>query len=194
MGRGELALTQRLSRVLSGLSVYLLSARSVVELWHFYITVTAVVAELSQRIGRTRDLLSPPSATTSEQQPSAQGTLPDLARLYEYDKRSYSLSLTVALLMSDVLRIHYPDVPDLTNFRRQYASDVPELATQAGHLKPIGAGFVGLYLSAVWTVSEVPGQVGAEPPGTSIEGEAKAQRLAGLEEKLEETLQTLLSN
>lgn len=187
-------MTQRLSRMLSGLSVYLLSARSVVELWNFYTTVTAVVAELSQRIGRARDLLSPSSATTSEQHSSAPGTLLDLARLYEYDKRSYSLSLTVALLMSDVLSIHYPNIPNLAHFRRLYACEAPELATQAGRLKPIGAGFVGLYLSAVWTVSEVPGQVGAEPPGTSIEAEVKAQRLAGLEEKLEETLQTLLSN
>lgn len=94
--------------------------------------------------------------------------------------------------MSDVLSIHYPNMPDLANFRQRYASEVPELATQAGHLKPIGAGFVGLYLSAVWTVSEVPVEVGVKPPDSIFGAEAKTQRLVGLEEKLDETLQTLL--
>lgn len=65
--------------------------------------------------------------------------------------RDYDFALTVASLMNNVLRSHYPADPELTRFRQRFSNEVHSLCAQPAQLKPVGSGLVGVYLNAVWT-------------------------------------------
>lgn len=183
----EFALTQKSSWLLSGLASFLRPPGSVTGAKNFYDIATSTTTKLNQRFEQTRDLISnPPHAIGQE----GSRDTPELMRAYGQDMRSYGLSLTVALIMNGVLSMHDPSSNHLICVRRHHSKEVLSLATEAAHLKPIGAGFVGVYLSAVWAV-DTEARASVEALWETHGADFMARRSIAFSKKLRDTLQAL---
>jgi hypothetical protein len=98
--------------------------------------------------------------------------------------------------MNAVLSFHHPDATELAVFRRRHASKVLPLSMKPGQLKPIGAGFVGVYLSHVWDTDPRKTICGRETgPDAAHDGiDLVVRRSLAFSGKLEGTLQGMLEH
>lgn len=154
-------MTTELSQLFAGLSDFLLSKRSLAELWTFYMIATLIVTAFDQRPHRAGSENRQPSQGSSHDTKRSTQAPASIQR--ETGTPSYRFCLTIALLMNNVLYTHYPDAPDLISFRQKYSDDIVQLSSDPGKLKPIGAGLVGIYLGAFWIANAERRDSAAEP-------------------------------
>jgi len=186
----EHALTRRLAKLVSAIADFLLSSRSVSELWRLYRAATTLVAELSPRCDQTHA-----AEDASIRATPASGMPPETLTSNRRDTRCFTFALTNALLMNAVLSVHYPEATELASFRQQYASKVLPLSMKPGQLKPIGAGFVGVFLGHVWDTD--PGKMtggGQSIPDTLDGTNSASHRSTAFSRRLESTLQGMLEH
>jgi hypothetical protein len=97
--------------------------------------------------------------------------------------------------MNAVLSVHHPDAPELANFRERHASKVLPISMKSGQLKPIGAGFVGVYLSHVWDTDSRKLAGGSDVGPEAFDGMNCARRRSvAFYGRLEGTLQGMLEH
>lgn len=173
-------LTTELSQLFAGLSDFLLSERSLAELWTFYMIATVIVTAFDQRPHRATSENTQPSQTSSHD--PKRSTQAPASIQHETGTPSYRFCLTIALLMNNVLYSHYPDAPDLVSFRQKYSDDIVQLSSDPGKLKPIGAGLVGIYLGAFWTAN-------AERRDSAADSGCQQRKSSEFSQVLEQALQ-----
>ena len=184
----EFALTQRLAKLIGAIADFLLSPRSVSELWRLYRVAATLVAEFSQRCDRTYTRDASPDPTSE--------LPPEPTPADRLDTRCFIFALTNALLMNAVLSVHYPNATELTEFRASHASRVLPLSMKSSQLKPIGAGFVGVYLSHVWDTDfeEFAAGGGRETGSDGRGSDSAVRRSVAFSGRLEGTLQGMLDH
>jgi hypothetical protein len=180
----QLALTQRLSRLLLALAQFFRSGQILSEVWTLYNTATAVVADLSMRAKEASDQ---PHATLSNSE-SDVDTRSERRMSGCQGLRGFKFALTLTLLINRVLGTHFPRSKSLADFRHQFANEA--LPTNAEQLMPKGAGFMGTFLDHIWATEDQT----TEAPGAwdSLGAETANRRSITFSKKLESTLESLL--
>jgi hypothetical protein len=181
---GCMALTQRLSRLLSALAIFTQSKHTLPEAWTLYGIATTVVADLGARIEQSNDLT--PHATLGEMHDGSNPKA-ELFAVDERDLRCFKFVLTVTLVFNGVLSTHYPDCEDLAKFRQRYTNAT---SSKAKHPMAMGVGFMGQFLGNVWAIEDetTAPQAAWDMYGTSI----ATKPSSAFSQKLEDMLESLL--
>jgi hypothetical protein len=181
---GCIALTQRLSRLLSALAIFTQSEHTLPEVWTLYGIATSVVADLSARINQPDDL-KPHSRLGDSLDGS--NTKPELFAVDERDLRCFKFAVTLTLIFNGVLSTHFPNCDDLAKFRQRFTNATSSKAEQ---LMPMGVGFMGHFLSNVWAIGE---ETTASQEAWDTYGPKSATRRSiAFSQRLENTLESLL--
>lgn len=78
---------------------------------------------------------------------------PQLENIFQYCQTSYSIILTLTLIISAIIQVNSPDEEVLARENEYYCQEIVELGQQMSRYRPLGATFVPVGLSAVCAVS-----------------------------------------
>lgn len=106
--------------------------------------------------------------------------------------RSYSISLTLALIMSSIVRMYFPDQDDqLAQTSWKLSGELVSLAKLATRFKPLGVTFLAPFLNTVWAVGDRNSRTQMIPAQRLHQADFEVERATILSKKLNHSLDTL---
>lgn len=106
--------------------------------------------------------------------------------------RSYSVSLTLGLIMNTIVRMYFPDQEDqLAQTSWKLSGELVSLAKQATRSKPLGTTFLAPFLNTVWAVGDRDSRTQMVSALSLHQVDFEVERATILSKKLNSSLDTL---
>lgn len=183
-------LEANLSRSLGNLSTFLHHVRPAAEALVTFAKIYSIV-----RDGRShwqRSCKSLGWLSTSSDESGNEDTNQEALRTHLRIVRSYSVSLTLGLIMNTIVRMYFPDQEDqLAQTSWKLSGELVSLAKQATRFKPLGATFMAPFLNTVWAVGDRDSRTQMVSALSLHQVDFEVERATILSKKLNNSLDTL---